>query len=116
MSREVVVLVRCDSCGATAGEDAPVHEGIPITFDKVTREIDLCDNCRTKADEQISVWLNQSRRIVKVKGAKKAVAAKKAAAPRKGGKFKCPTCKETFGTPQGLGAHRSRKHGYRAKR
>lgn len=29
------------------------------------------------------------------------------------GKHACPDCPETFGTPQGLGAHRAGKHGYR---
>ena len=39
--------------------------------------------------------------------------ASKPAATREPGVHACPDCTDTFATPQGVGAHRSRKHGYR---
>src|SRR3954447_8610024 len=102
MSREGVVLVRCDSCGAAADEHAPVQEAIPITFGKDAREIDLCGQCREQAEGVIGDWIDCARKVPKQAAAKKA-AAKKATTPKPDAlpKVKCPTCKKPF-DPRGL--------------
>lgn len=119
MSRQVVLLVRCDVCDVAADEEHPVEEGIPITFDKVVREIDLCATCREQAADAIGAWLDSARKPPKQAAAKRGL-VKKAAVPRAQKrvappKVPCPTCKKPF-DPLGLPIHRARKHGYRRKR
>lgn len=132
MARVVVEHLLCDAHLAQEVQVSDEVETTPLVqigTDKPKR-LDLCKDCRTDMFEPFVELLKSEGRTEtgrrggggkrKNKPQLEAVPDEQPAAaatePTRTElpSFTCPTCSRTFGKAQALGAHRARKHGYRA--
>lgn len=107
MSRDVIVLLRCDVCPADAPPPEHVKEGIPLGIGRTQVEVDLCPPHEEEARDTLQKFLSAGRKIKRTK------TQDDAAVPAANGQelFECPECQKKYRGPQGLGSHRKRAHG-----
>jgi len=110
MSREVQVVAWCD----LDHEQPTPAEQYLIEINSVTREIDLC------AEHALVLVVPLADAVDKYgrnPGAPSKPARRKRPSPNPDpvDGLPCPDCERRFTTPQGLGAHRHQRHGYRVK-
>jgi len=116
MAEQVVINRWCDAHLAqdeTAQVEGQQHS---LAIDGDSPQIlDFCSECYAEKIEPLLKLLATHGQPLqkKSKPQSRRPTATAAATPRvKVGAYACPDCERTFGTPQGLGAHRYRNHGY----
>lgn len=91
MSQEVVVVVRCDLCQVAADGDVSVEKDVLVQFGRVRREIDLCDRCKSNAEDVTRYLLDAGRKPGAVPTAQPGrPVTKRATSYANGEPLKCP--------------------------
>ena len=114
MATQILIRHICDN-GQEVSDEEGIINTVPISFDGVSYETDLCEKCRTELKDILAPWLAQGRK------AGKAATSSKRTRKYKGdlipvehsedGKFHCPECGRVTGTSgSGLGLHMRDKH------
>lgn len=125
MARQVTIRTLCDVCLKDSRE-TEAEELPPLNLvGNKPRILALCDEHSKPYDDLVSL-IKDFGQIVDIDGEppvkevtpRRPRAASKSTptvAANSGGEYECPECDNTFGTPQGLGAHRFRSHGVRSE-
>jgi hypothetical protein len=130
MARRVITTMLCDPCLAEGneveGEELPP---LPLIGNK-PRILALCEDHRAEVYDPLVEMVREHGQIVDIEPGPRAVARPartrtrtrperepepepESPAEEPVAEYECPDCARSFTTPQGLGAHRSRVHGYR---
>lgn len=109
MSKQVMVLVRCDWCQEPADEDRPVTQDIAFAWGRKEGEIDLCDTCKVEVDDMLAGLLESVRKPARTINAKKSSQTQ----PNGDGDRPCTQrgCDKMVKGELGLSVHLSRGHG-----
>jgi uncharacterized C2H2 Zn-finger protein len=107
MAREIVVQSWCDVCLKRNDVRTPATWSGEITIGS-TRQLDLCDEHAEPVRSMVEILDDYGTSTEPPRRRRRRRTDDDA------GTLPCPECGKTFATPQGLGAHRSRSHGYRS--
>lgn len=131
MAQEVRIVTWCDNEKKHKGADVPGEPLPPIALGRdKPRDLDLCAECRVDLFEPLRDLLENEGRATDTgrrKQRKRATPPTPASPPIEPpsstgrpkyeqdaeGNYLCPECGDAKPTPQGIGAHRARAHGYR---
>lgn len=115
MAQEVIVFKTCDR-HAAKGERVEGETIPPVTIGKVKpRVAELCAQCHADILAPLVEFLDELGRYEDSgRRTRKRTPEVAPQEPDSDGVYKCPDCDDTFPNPQGRGAHRYAKHGYRS--
>jgi len=112
MSREVQVLAWCD-----LDHEQPTRaDEYLVEINSTSREVDLCPEHALLLVVPLADALDKyGRNPGSPSKPRRARSKRPADQPDPVDGLPCPDCERRFTTPQGLGAHRHQRHGYRVK-